>query len=115
MRPRQSDPEPRELSDVRLGDFISTLIPARPPLPDLTEPPKRTPIPADIQTEVWERDDYRCVRCGAVSVFGPPELRTNPLGIDHIFPVSLGGSNDVDNLQVLCRSCNSQKGTKWPG
>jgi hypothetical protein len=30
--------------------------------------------------------------------------------VDHIEPVSLFGSNDVTNLQVVCRLCNSGKG-----
>lgn len=34
--------------------------------------------------------------------------------VDHILPVSLGGSNDRTNIQLLCPSCNLKKRAKHP-
>ena len=47
--------------------------------------------------------NYRCMYCGV-------KLRTDNLQIDHMYPVSRGGSNDDENLQALCRRCNIRKG-----
>jgi 5-methylcytosine-specific restriction endonuclease McrA len=42
---------------------------------------------------------YACLRCGDYQLMTP----------DHVTPLHLGGSNQIDNIQPLCRSCNSFK------
>ena len=69
----------------------------------LPEPPKRKAIKPSIRFKVMKRDNYRCQLCGALASEGAT------LEIDHIVPISKGGNNDEENLQVLCRDCNSGK------
>jgi 5-methylcytosine-specific restriction endonuclease McrA len=44
----------------------------------------------------------KCLRCNA----------TEKITIDHIIPLTKGGTNHIDNLQPLCWSCNSSKNNK---
>jgi 5-methylcytosine-specific restriction protein A len=45
-------------------------------------------------------DQPWCSRCGS----------TDDLTADHIVPLSAGGESVIENMQTLCRSCNSRKG-----
>ena len=71
--------------------------------------PQRNPIPAALRHEVFRRDGYRCVECGASN-------NEATLEVDHIIPVIHGGSDELSNLQTLCLQCNRAKGTRtWKG
>lgn len=52
-----------------------------------------------------------CQSCG-VPYTSFSECRRTSRSIDHIVPLSLGGSDTIDNLRVICQSCNSRKQTK---
>lgn len=45
---------------------------------------------------------YTCVRCGK-------KLRKGDVDIDHIIPQNYGGSDNLNNLQCMCRHCNRSK------
>ena len=63
-------------------------------------------VKAGMRWQVMERDDFKCVACGASSKEG------KILHIDHIIPRSKGGLDVLDNYQTLCQTCNIGKSNK---
>lgn len=59
-----------------------------------------------VKSAVLQRDQGRCVQCGSDADGG------KYLEYDHILPRSEGGTNTVENIQLLCRMCNLKKGTR---
>lgn len=61
-----------------------------------------------LRLQVMDRDGFMCVKCRA-------NRQTNPevkFHIDHIIPWSLGGKTELENLQLLCSTCNLKKNNK---
>lgn len=67
-------------------------------------PNARIAVPLKTRLRVLERGNWTCAHCGS----------DRKLEVDHIFPVSAGGSNREENLQVLCKHCNNRKYSKVP-
>lgn len=68
-------------------------------------------VPKKIKRIVIERDKWTCQNCGQ-KVHDDLHWLPDKCHVDHIIPVSKGGSNDLDNLQVLCQACNLTKSKK---
>lgn len=58
-----------------------------------------------LRSRVIARDGYICGICG--DLVCPTEL-----SVDHIIPIARGGTDDLTNLQVAHRVCNSRKGAR---
>lgn len=63
---------------------------------------RRRRATTEEMAEVFRRYGYKCVNC-------PSE---HNLTVDHKIPLAKGGTWDIDNLQLMCQSCNSSKGVK---
>jgi len=63
-----------------------------------------------LRDQVRKRDKSICQYCGILAQVGT---------VDHVTPLSRGGTDAIDNLAWCCKSCNSSKGTKlldeWSG
>jgi len=51
-----------------------------------------------LRRTIWQRDQGKCSNCDS----------SYALEIDHLQPKSLGGSDHIENLRLLCRSCNQR-------
>jgi hypothetical protein len=68
---------------------------------------EREHIPAAVRRLVFKRDNGACRYCGA-------SLTMKTMHVDHVHPVSRGGSSATTNLVASCRDCNLSKGAKTP-
>lgn len=67
-------------------------------------------IPVEVRDLVTVRQRGKhCVQCKAFGLIPPDDV---PLELDHLQPLSLGGTNHFSNLQWLCRSHNRGRGNR---
>jgi hypothetical protein len=65
----------------------------------------RKSIPPVVRFEVFQRDNFRCIYCGATK-------EETKLVVDHVIPVRDGGTNDMGNLATACQPCNAGKAAR---
>jgi len=74
-------------------------------LKPLVNPPQNSNlVPAETRKIVWERDGGRCAIKGC-------KTPTDNLTYDHIIPRIKHGSNNPDNVRILCKHHNASKGS----
>lgn len=62
---------------------------------------------------VFDKFEGVCQGCGKLLTFDVPITSNDYPSIDHIRPISKGGLHRWDNVQLLCRGCNTRKSNKW--
>lgn len=65
-------------------------------------------ISNEVRAQVRIKYNHQCAICHRT------EKETGTLHhIDHIHPFSKGGTNNINNLQLLCQDCNLKKRDQW--
>ena len=68
---------------------------------------ERSLMTDSLRYDIMKRDKFKCCICGATAKDGIK------LHVDHILPVSKGGTTVTDNLRTLCDRCNLGKSDKY--
>ena len=61
-------------------------------------------IPRKVKREAFKKNNGKCVICNEKAD-----------SLDHIIPFSKGGRETIENMQPMCKKCNSKKGNKKEG
>jgi hypothetical protein len=95
-------------ADLKPGEYILETTERKPVIARMISP--------QLRNEILERNGFTCQLCGAGP--GDPDPfnpnRKVRLHVDHVKPISQGGTDDKDNLRVLCSACNQGRANIQP-
>ena len=74
----------------------------------------RNTKPIDKRKFLFEKFNGICPKCGRKLSLKNPKSKSY-LTLDHIVPKSMGGTNNLENLQPLCAACNYSKANNMEG
>ena len=101
-RPVSSDGKPGpkcRVFELREGVDVDIL---QPEIPEKQKSQRTRTLSQKQKFEIAHRDDFTCLFCG-------DRPGNTCLEIDHLVPVSKGGSDNRENLITACEKCNRQK------
>jgi len=61
--------------------------------------------------KVFEKDNWVCYICGILTTTSK-KYKPNRATLDHIIPLTKGGSHTYDNVRCCCNRCNIKKGNR---
>ena len=96
-------PKAAELVRRRIDDLTRKIV-HRTDIPKRTDLGK-TPLPETQKKILYGKQEEYCVGCGT-------HFEAGHLEVDHIISSSNGGTDHIDNLQLLCGNCNRIKGDR---
>lgn len=64
-------------------------------------------FPIETRKMIYEKSNGTCQLCGRKIIY-------DNMTIDHIIPLAMNGTSDIENLQCACEFCNSAKASVLP-
>jgi len=98
-------PKAVDLVKIRMDKELGRIFPIieRDDIPPMYSGGKKLPSYTTHKHTLFGKQESRCNGCKVSFPF-------RSLTIDHIIPTSKSGTDHIDNLQLLCGTCNSMKG-----